>query len=295
MRALVISGGGSKGAFAGGFAEFLINELGIQYDIFVGTSTGSLLVPHLSIGRIDKIKKIYTSVTQKDIYNVSPFHINKKKDGTVSVKINHVNTMRMFVKKRKTFGEHKNLRKTISRTISPEDYKEIKSSGKHVIVTVSNMSKGRVEYKYVRDNSYEDFCDWMWASTSFVPFMSVVEKDNYEYADGGFGNYLPIEEAVNLGANVIDVLVLNPRHQNHEKPPSQNAFDTLLQSMQFMHYHLGMHDILIGHLESIYNDDVKVNFHFTPRVLTEYSFHFDPAQMRAWWKEGYECAKNKLG
>jgi len=32
MRALVISGGGSKGAFAGGIAEFLIRDCGQEYD-----------------------------------------------------------------------------------------------------------------------------------------------------------------------------------------------------------------------------------------------------------------------
>ena len=60
MRALVISGGGSKGAFAGGIAEYLINECGHKYDLLVGCSTGSLLLTHLAIGKIDKIKKVFT-------------------------------------------------------------------------------------------------------------------------------------------------------------------------------------------------------------------------------------------
>lgn len=46
MKALVISGGGSKGAFAGGVAEYLMKDKGKTYDLFLGTSTGSLLVPH---------------------------------------------------------------------------------------------------------------------------------------------------------------------------------------------------------------------------------------------------------
>lgn len=295
MRALVISGGGSKGAFAGGVAQYLIEERKRDYDILCGTSTGSLLIPHLSVGMIDKVREKYTSVCQHDIYNISPFNIKKKPDGSIKTSINHFNTLRMFLKRKKTFGEHLNLRKTISRTISEEDFKLIKSSGKHVIVTVSNLTTRKVEYKYARDNTYEDFCDWMWASTSFVPFMSIIEKNGFEYADGGFGNYIPIEEAVNLGASEIDVIVLTPRHQKFHRTPSTNAFDVLLQSMQFMHHQLGKLDILIGHLESIYNDDVKVNFIFTPRLLTEYSFYFDPEQMAEWWDEGFEFAKKKYG
>ena len=51
-------------------------------------------------------------------------------------------------------------------------------------------------------------------------------------------------------------------------------------------------DVLIGHLESIYNKNVNVNFIFTPRLLTQHSFYFDPVQMKAWWEEGYNYAKS---
>ena len=45
MKALVISGGGAKGAWAGGLVEYLSMEKGMDWDVFVGSSTGSLLVP----------------------------------------------------------------------------------------------------------------------------------------------------------------------------------------------------------------------------------------------------------
>ena len=35
MRALVISGGGSKGAFAGGVAQYLIEEKKHKYDLLI--------------------------------------------------------------------------------------------------------------------------------------------------------------------------------------------------------------------------------------------------------------------
>ena len=68
MRALVISGGGSKGAFAGGVAQYLMDELHYKYDLFVGTSTGSLLISHLALDEVDKIKEVYTSVNQNSIF-----------------------------------------------------------------------------------------------------------------------------------------------------------------------------------------------------------------------------------
>ena len=80
MRALVISGGGSKGAYAGGVAEYLIKEKGYEYDLFVGTSTGSLLVPHIAAGKIDKVYDVFTDVKQSNIFSVNPFRTHKKDD-----------------------------------------------------------------------------------------------------------------------------------------------------------------------------------------------------------------------
>jgi NTE family protein len=77
MKALVISGGGSKGAFAGGLAEYLITVCKQDYKIFIGSSTESLLVPLLSIGEIEKLKMVFTTVTQNDIFNNCPFLLKK--------------------------------------------------------------------------------------------------------------------------------------------------------------------------------------------------------------------------
>ncbi len=292
MRALVISGGGCKGAFAGGVAQYLMEEKKKEYDIFVGTSTGSLLVPHLSIGLTQKIRDIFTSVTQEDIYNVCPLKIKKRKDGTIKTSINHFNVIKMFLRGKKTFGEHYNLRDTIERTLSEEDFNIIRESGKKVIITAANLSTGSVEYKYLNDCTHSDWLDWMWISSSFVPFMSLVRKNGFDYADGGFGNYIPIEAAIDAGATEIDVIVLKPRQRKIKNVKTRNAFDVMIQCMHFMLGQIAYDDIYIGHLESIYNDRVKVKYYFVPRDLTEHSFYFDPEQMRAWWQEGYELLKN---
>lgn len=294
MRALVISGGGAKGAFAGGVAEYLLYQEKLDYKIFVGTSTGSLLIPHLASGNIDHIKKVYTSVRQQDVFNVCPFKISTDADGKLTSRINHFNILKQFIKRRKTFGETQNLRKTIARTLQPELFNTVKGSDKKVIVSVSNLTHNKVEYKYMKDCSYDDFCDWMWISTCFVPFMSLVEKNGCEYADGGFGNYVPIEEAIAAGATEIDVIVLQPRHRVIENNQTRNAFDVMLHSLGFMLNQIVYDDIRIGHLQSIYNDDIHVRFFFTPRSLTDYSFHFDPPQMRGWWQEGYQYAESRL-
>lgn len=195
MKALVISGGGSKGAFAGGVAQYLIQEQANKYDLFLGTSTGSLMVCHLALEKIGELKKIYTSVNQRSIFSNNPFII-KTVNGNKVVSINHLNVLWNFIMKRKTFGESKNLRKLIKKNLSENDYNFLKSRDREVIVTVSNITSNEVEYKSINDFSYQDFCDWIWASCNYVPFMSLLHKNGCHYADGGLGCLVPIREAI---------------------------------------------------------------------------------------------------
>jgi len=290
MKALVISGGGSKGAFGGGIAEYLVNEQKKEYDLFIGSSTGSLLVPLTSIGEIDRLKNVFTGITQRDIFNVNPFLISNL-NGKHKISINHAGTMRMFIKGKKTFGESRNLRKLIRKTVTEKDFEKIIAAKTKVMVCVSNISRNTVEYFSAHDCSYNDFCDWMWASSNVVPFMSVLVKNGCEYADGGLGNRVPIREAINQGATEVDAIILSTKDSATEPVLSNNAFDLTFKVFNFMLGQIGKGDILIGRHEGTARK-VKINFYFTPRVLTDHSLIFDHVEMKKWWQEGVEYARN---
>jgi len=290
MKALVISGGGSKGAFAGGVAEYLIKECGGDYDIYVGSSTGSLLVSHLALGKIDEIKNIFTNCKQNDIFSMNPFII-RRKDGETHIKINHLHVLWTFLRRKKTFGESKNLRKLIKKTLSLEDYKELKRINKEVIVTVSNLTTFKKELKSNLKNDYRDFIDWIWASANYVPFMSLMIKNGFEYADGGFSAHTPIQTAIDKGATAIDVIVLEPEELHKNSSPSTNAFSTSMKVFSHMIDQIYHDDISIGKLKGNIHD-VQLRFFHMPRVITETPLVFDPVEMKGWWKEGFEHAKD---
>lgn len=291
MRALVISGGGSKGAFAGGVAQFLIQESGNKYDLFVGTSTGSLLICHLALGKLDKIKEIYSNVDQNTIFNNCPFVI-KKKYGIDEISINHWNVLWNFIKGKKTFGESENLRKLIGNSLTIEEYNELREGPNDVVVTVSNLSLNQVEYKSIMDYSYDDFCDWIWMSANYTPFMSLVRKNGCEYADGGLGSIVPIEEAIKRGANDVDVVVLHTEINYMNRMPSRNPFELLTTMLSFILDRIENHNIRIGKLVANQKDAI-INLYYTPTVLTTNSLIFDKVKMTRWWKRGYLYAKNK--
>ncbi|MGW9686398.1 patatin-like phospholipase family protein [Flagellimonas sp. 2504JD1-5] len=291
MRALVISGGGSKGAFAGGVAQFLIQEAKHEYDLFVGTSTGSLLISHLALNKLDKIKEIYSNVNQNSIFNNCPFLI-KKKHGVEVIVINHWNVVKNFIKGKKTFGESENLRKLIRRSITPEEFEELKHGRTDVVVTVSNLSLNQVEYKSINDCTYEEFCDWIWISSNYTPFMSLARRNGCEYADGGLGSLVPIEEAIRRGATEVDVVVLHTEVNYLNRMPARNPFELITTIFSFMLDRIENQNVRIGKLVANQKDAI-INFYYTPTILTTNSLVFNKERMTLWWKRGYLYAKNK--
>lgn len=291
MRALVISGGGSKGAYAGGVAEYLIKEKGYKYDLYVGTSTGSLLVPHLAAGKIDKIYNVFTDVKQSNIFSVNPFRTRRKGDREY-VSINFINSLWQFIKMKRTFGESKALKRYLKKHFTEEEYYFIKTTKEDVVVTVSNLSQNRVEYKSIKDFSYDEFCEWIWISCNYIPFMSLAKVDGFEYADGAFGCVVPIREAIQRGATEIDAVVLESENMEYMKVLGKNPFSLMLNLFGHLLDQVERSDILIGKLAAK-NKGVKLNLYYTPSKLTENSLIFNKKLMVSWWQQGFDYAKSR--
>lgn len=291
MRALVISGGGSKGAFGGGVAQYLLQEKLHKYDILIGSSTGSLLIPHLALGEVSKIYSAYTNVNMGKIFNINPFVVKHKGDVDV-VTINHFNVLLQFLKGRRTFGESSNLRNYIKETFTQDEFQRLKASFCDVIVTVTNLSKNDVEYKSIKDFEYDAFCDWIWISCNYIPFMSLASRDNCEYGDGGFSNLVPIREAIKRGATEVDVVILETEMQMTPKSVGKNPFSLMIDLFQTLLNQVEKHDITIGKLAAN-NKNVKLNLYYTPTTLTNNALIFNKEKMKIWWQQGYDYAKNK--
>ena len=291
MRALVISGGGSKGAFAGGVAQYLMEHQNREYDMFLGTSTGSLLVPHLAVGKIDKLYNIFTNVQQQDIFSVSPF-VQRKKGDREYVSIDFINSLWQFIRLKRTFGESKALKRNIKKNFTKEEFDRIKETRHDVVVTVSNLSMNRVEYKSINDCTYEEFCNWIWISCNYIPFMSLAVVNGHEYADGGLGSVIPIREAILRGATEVDAIVLEAETLNRQKVLGKNPFSLMISLFGHLLNQVERNDIVIGKLAAK-NRNVKLNLYYTPTSLTENSLIFSKRLMEKWWQQGFDYAAHK--
>lgn len=259
--------------------------------MFLGTSTGSLLVPHLAVNNIGKLYDIFTNVSQRDVFSISPF-VQHKKDGREFVSINYFNSLIQFIKRKRTFGESGALRKNIKRNFTEEEFESIKKLGIDVVVTVANLTKSSVEYKSIFDFDHDEFCDWIWISCNYIPFMSLAVKNGCEYADGGLGCVIPIREAILRGATEIDAIILESENMEGNKVLGKNPFSLMINLFSYLMNQVEKSDITIGQLAAV-NHNVKLNLYYTPTMLTENSLIFSKRLMTKWWDQGYSYAKLK--
>ena len=311
-KALVISGGGSKGAFAGGIVDYLITEENKDYDMYVSSSTGTLIQLLTSTGNMVKLKEGYTTVINEDIWKVNPFKIVTNKNGKVKTELNwwkvikNLSPKYRLVRKPKfpwlklhkedgaiSFGDSSNLLALIKKFMTQKEYLRVKEDlEKELVVCVVNATLKQVEYKSSMNWGYDDFCEWTHASCSAYPFMSPVFKTDYQYIDGGTLESTPIQEAINRGATEIDVIILREENPKFEVEYMRNIFHGILTEIDMMHYELSKDDVQIGKLKALVGE-ININFYYTPRKLTNNSLIFDKVVMEGWWDEGFEYAKGK--
>ena len=286
------SGGGAKGAWGGGVSDYLTNVEGREYDYLAGTSTGNLLMNLVALHKIDLLKKAYTTVTNDDIYELAPYTIKDSKNGVFKTKMNYFKIgWNIFVKKQHTFGDSTKLRtELIPKFFTEKDYNMAKKLNKELIACVTNLTLGRTEYKSNMDEgmTYEDFCDWVFASTGAAPIMSIVEKDNYEYADGGYIEHVPIQALIDKGCTHIDVLLHKSPQLDVEK--IRDPLHLVTRLIDIMMWETSETDMELAKLKAK-DHDITLNIYRPERKLTNNSLVFDQDEMEKWWEEGYKYAK----
>lgn len=282
IRALVFSGGGSKGAFLGGEFQALV-ESGLDWDLYVGCSTGSILNTLAPMGDYETLKKAYTSVNQKSIFpKINPF--------TKKGKINIWNAMWRLIKGKNSLGEGDGLIELLKQYYTVEDFNEIKDAGRKVFNCCTNMTKGQVDYFCNMDIMYDTYMKTVLASASVPLGFDLVEINGDQYLDGGLMEHVPIQKAIDEGATEIDVLISRPKVYPVEEWKADGMWSVLMRTIDLMEREVSYSDVMIANLLAK-DKDVKLNIYYTPRVLTDNSLIFNEVIMSAWWSEGYEYAK----
>jgi len=281
-RALVISGGGAKGAWGGGLLQCLIEEKDYDWDMYFGTSTGSLLITLTALQEMEKLKSAYTSVSNKNIFSVNPF--------TKKGKINWLNAIWRTVRKKNSLGEANGLYKQIQRMFTEKEYNMLINMKRPLYPCATDYYSQSAKYVCNLNVDYETYCKFTLASASVPVAFDYVEVGDYLLLDGGVTQHIPIQKAIDEGADEIDVIVFRPEKIEYDGWQPNGWFDALLRTTTIQETQVSLNDVTIAMLRAN-NKDVKVRIRYTPYVLTHNSLVFDKEQMLKWWKEGYDYGK----
>lgn len=291
-KGLVVSVGGSRGAYAGGIVEYYIRN-GKTYDNFYGSSIGSLIIPYAATGNYNQLKMAFSQITMDDVFTLNPFKIQKQNKGIFKYSINHWNVFKnLVIRGNSTLGDSKRLRtRTIPKFFPETEYINILNNNKNLMIMVTNISTGEIEQKHLKDYTHDEFMDWMYASACAPPFMSIAEINGNHYTDGGILNQVPLKQAIIDGCDEIDVIVLAKEVNDWPIEHIRNFFHYQIKLLMLMMNKIKDHQIDMGYLTSYATKKIQINFHYTKRRLTNNALLFDGELMSEWWTEGYEYTK----
>jgi len=203
MRALVLSGGASKGAYQIGALKYLINDLGTQYDILCGVSVGALNCAHLSMYTKDQQKNALTNLI--NVWETI---------STSSVRKNWIPFREITFLWKNSLYNSQPLIDLVNKNLNLQT---IRNSG--VKVSVGTTCLYDSNYKsFTQDDN--EFIQGVIASSSYPMGLDPVSINNKLYTDGGLRHVIPISEAVKFGADDIDVVICQPEEDSSIYTPN---------------------------------------------------------------------------
>ena len=197
--ALVLAGGGTKGAYQVGVWKAL-KQLNIKVKAITGTSIGSLNAALILQDDLDAMIKLYENIEINDIMSVSN-KIDSNKDifamsNLKSIAIDYINNKGI---------ENEPLRKTINKYIDID--KIYKSDIDFGLVTYSIKDKVPLQL-FKEEIPKDEMVDFLLASSCFPIFKSQ-KIGKFEFVDGGLYDNTPINMLIKKGYRNIIVVNLD--------------------------------------------------------------------------------------
>ena len=283
MRALVLSGGGSKSAYSVGVLQHLLGNLEIKYDAIVGVSSGAICAAFLGMfshgyekESIDALSKIWLSLNNEKIYQRwNPFG-------------------RFHVLWKLGFFDNSPMKDLIRDSISLE---KIRLSGKNITVGTVSLTSG----KYTNfDQNSDDFIGAVISSAAFPVMFEPVMIGNQLWSDGGIKSISPIHTAIMLGADQIDVIATSPETRDKRWIDKPSIIDIIKRSFDLFTEKILSNDIekaiLYNKLASVGLTEkkcVQLNIIRPDYNLIEDLLDFHPTKIAEMIQKGYHDAKLK--
>ncbi|MBC7986725.1 MAG: patatin-like phospholipase family protein [Sphingomonadaceae bacterium] len=193
--AVVLSGGGAKGAFQVGVLEELIVNRGVKVDIVVGVSTGALQALGVAQDDVPEMVAQWLALTKdSDIYTKRPLGVVGGILGENALFI--ANPLRRLIE---AFA----------------DEAKLKASGIKMLLGVVNLGTGAFR---TIDESVPGIHNWVYASCAmpvfFDPLLTkAADGTKEQWVDGGVRDVTPLDAALEQNPRGVIVVRASPKPQ----------------------------------------------------------------------------------
>lgn len=208
--AVVLSGGGTKGAYEVGVIKAILS-LGIKPNIITGTSIGALNGCLIAQQDYDQLFNLWNNIKMEHIISNG---INL--DFSIESLVNQSNRVLPFFK---SYINHKGADITplieLTKKLANEE-KLKKSSIDFGLVCVEYPSLKPVEITKNKLTNNELY-HYLLASSACFPAFPIYKFNSKSYIDGGYYDNLPIDLAFKMGADYIIAIELTPHKLTHPK------------------------------------------------------------------------------
>jgi NTE family protein len=244
MRALIISGGGSKGSFALGAVQYLY-QMGLDFDLIAGTSTGALISPLLAAYGRDALGTLvdeYTTVRTPDI--ILP------RDPPETVPF------------RSSIYRSEPLQRRIEARLTPAVFEDLRRSPTRLLLATVEMQSGELVYfqtgapvqprmgRTVAIQTRNQLVGATLASASIPVMLPPVTIGDRQYVDGGVREYIPIAVGIDAGAVELFCVMLSPPPARKSARPER--FDRIagvaMRSLDLLMEEAGENDLWLAEL-----------------------------------------------
>lgn len=190
MRALVMSGGGAKGAFQVGALKKWMFEDHLDYEVLCGISVGAINSAYLAQYPVgvpktawDKLNDIWSRVNSSNVKK-SWFPLGAL-EALWKPSVYNSGPLQKWI-------------------MTELDGAAVARSGRQLRIVAVSWNSGEAQ---VLTEATPDVAKWVIASASFPVMLSPIEINGQLWTDGGLRQVTPLGEAIRLGADEIDVIM----------------------------------------------------------------------------------------
>jgi NTE family protein len=214
-KALVLGGGGAKGAYELGVWQ-AFKELGMHFDLIVGSSIGALTASLMVQNNYEKCEELWNTITIKDLIN-GAIDLNFDFDQIISHRHQYIKFLTKAIKDK---GADVTPIHQLLDQLTDEN--QIRNSPTALCIVTYNVSTMSPVEIMATDIPFGMITDYLMASSACFPAFPMHKiNDNY-YIDGGFYDNTPYSTAEKYNADYIISVNLKAPGRIKNLPTKEN-------------------------------------------------------------------------